>query len=187
MFVLGPGAVVIGAYQIELSTAGKIAFFVVMVCVWAWAGYGWSLWRQRNGQTSSPKPGVAGDVNPALIVELPENESFSSLTIGPYGVKISRGSAVTVWFYADSPDVTKLAVDGKTERGDLIDLRALLPVRREVAVKIGERAILSMANGDVMQILLVGVLCYDPHGDDRDEVRVRYRIHRDAEHLIEAL
>ena len=72
------------------------------------------------------------------------------------------------------------------EPGKLTDVRTLRRLRDASPVEIGQRAFFEMNEGTILQIVVVGVLYYNA-GDDRDEVRIKYRMYDAGEFLIEPL
>ena len=46
-FLVGPGIIGLGAYEVTLPIPGKVLFFVGLTYVWARAGYWWTLRRER--------------------------------------------------------------------------------------------------------------------------------------------
>lgn len=65
-FLLGPGVIGYGSYEVELPVAGKVFFFVLLMTMWAVAAYYWTLRREKLLGTRSPiaTPVSAVDTSP---------------------------------------------------------------------------------------------------------------------------
>lgn len=103
-----------------------------------------------------------------------------------YDLQITKCSATAIWVYPNNNAVKWASVVKTIKPGERIDVRTLRHVRDFTPVEIGERAFFEMDDGSILQMVVVGVLYYNA-GDDKDEVRIKYRIYEPGEFLIEPL
>jgi hypothetical protein len=103
-----------------------------------------------------------------------------------YPLQITKCSATAIWVYPNHNAVKWASVVKTVEPGQLIDVRTLRRIRDSTPVEIGQRAFFEMEDGTILQLVVVGVLYYNA-GDDKDEVRIKYRMYDAGEFLIQPL
>ncbi len=103
-----------------------------------------------------------------------------------YRLKFSRSGGTNVWVYGDDPSIRSIAVDRHARRCELVDVTTLRPERDTTFVNINERVFATTTDGRVIQVLVLSVRDYNA-GDDRDEVRLCYKIYPAGEFLTPAL
>lgn len=103
-----------------------------------------------------------------------------------YRLKFSSSGGEDVWVYGDDPSIRSIAIERFAQRGELVDAAALRQERGAASVGINQRVFAITQDNKVVQALVVRVRYYNA-GDDRDELRVCYRVYPAGEFLIPAL
>lgn len=101
-----------------------------------------------------------------------------------YDIHISLAHSTAIWIYPGTE--TRSLYVSKSPRGTPVDIRLLRLSKGPDTLNIGQRAFIELANGKILQLLLVGVLWYRA-GDDIDEARFKYKFYEAGDFLIDPL
>lgn len=171
-------------------------------------GIGWKLRRCSVGETHSDEVprgdpyvralearadlerAAQGAAGTSVLAEYEIGRNFGEFEIDHagviYGVMVQPRTASTTVVWAQSRSMKGIVAVFGARRGEFIDLRQLKPARERVELTINQHAIVLGVDGTVIQLLLTGLLDMNV-GDDRDEARFQYMIHKGGDFLVAAL